>query len=205
MGSNVRLSILIPAYNPGKWLKGILDVLKQQIEKYPCTEVVIVDDGSTEDVSYASRYMFVKLWMQANHGEPSARNMLLYLSQGEYIQFIDADDEIYPNCLDVVYSNIEEGYDFVSYEFDTDHNRKRSYHNYGQLMTNCAMWGYTFKKSIFKGNKFNEVLLTGCDTDILQRVLKDDMKHKHDDRVFYNYRWDGNESSLCHKKLRGEI
>ena len=203
--SNVKLSILIPAYNPGKWLKGILDVLKPQTECYPFTEVVIVDDGSIEDLMWAAKYPFVKLWRQKNSGEPTARNTLLYLSEGEYIQFVDADDEIYPNTLDVVCDNISQGYDFVSYEFDTDHDRKRSYHNYGQLMVNCAMWGYTFRKSIFKGQSFNEKLLTGCDTDILQRVLREDMKHKHDDRVFYNYRWDGNENSLCHKKLRGEI
>ena len=186
-------------------MRKILDSLAPQIEKHPTTEVVIVDDGSTEDLAWASRYPFAKLWMQANGGEPSARNVLLYLAEGEYIQFIDADDEIYSNALDVVYDNIEQGYDFVSYEFDTDHDQKRSYHNYDQLMINCAMWGYTFKKEIFKGNGFNETMLTGCDVDILQRVLREDMKHKHDKRVFYNYRWDGNYNSLCHQKLRGEI
>lgn len=201
----IKLSILIPAYNPGKWLRGILDTLSSQIEKYPTTEVIILDDGSTEDLSWVTQYPFVKYWMQANEGEPSARNVLLYLAEGEYIQFVDADDEIYPNMLDVVYDNINQGYDFVTYEFDTDHDRRRSYHNYDQLMINCAMWGYTFKKRLFSGKSFNETMLTGCDVDILQRVLREDMRHKHDDRVFYNYRWDGNNDSLCHKKLRGEI
>lgn len=205
MKSNVKLSILIPAYNPGKWLKGILDMLKPQIEKYPCTEVVIVDDGSTEDLSYAARYPFVKLWMQRNEGEPRARNVLLDLAEGEYIQFIDADDEIYSNCLDVIYSNIDEGYDFVSYEFDTDHSRSRSYHNYGQLMVNCALWGYTFRREFIKGVPFDESYLPDTDVHWLPLVLEEDAKHKHDDRVFYNYRWDDNYNSLSHQKLRGEI
>lgn len=146
----IKLSILIPAYNPGKWLCGILDTLQPQIMQYPTTEVVILDDGSTEDIQWVSNYPFVKLWRQKNEGEPSARNVLLYLAEGEYIQFVDADDEIYPNMLDVVYDNVSQGYDFVSYEFDTDHDRKRSYHNYDQLMINCAMWGVHVQEKAFQ-------------------------------------------------------
>lgn len=201
----MKLSILIPAYNPDKWLKKIFDTLVPQLEKYPHTEIIVLDDGSTEDLSWVTQYPNTYYMRIENHGEPTARNLLLGLAGGEYYQFIDADDEIYDNALDIIYSNIEEGYDFVSYEFDTDHDRKRSYHNYGQLMVNCAMWGYTFKATMFEGQKFDPTKLTGCDTDILQRILKEEQRHKHDTRAWYNYRWDGNEQSLCHKFLRGEI
>lgn len=201
----IKLSVLIPAYNPGKWLRGILDVLKSQIGKYPDTEIIVVDDGSDEDLSWVADYPNVVYERQPNRGEPSARNHLLKLTHGEYIQFIDADDEIYDNCFDVIYSNIAEGYDYVSYEFDTDHDQKRSYHNYGQLLVNCPVWAYTIRTGFIYGNWFDEKLLTGCDVEYLLRVLREDAKHKHDERVFYNYRWDGNENSLCHKRLRGEI
>lgn len=201
----MRLSILIPAYNPGKWLRGILNTLKPQIERYPDTEVIIVDDGSTEDLTWVTEYPKTVYARQENRGEPSARNHLMRLAKGEYFQFVDADDEIYPNFLDVVYDNIAQGYDFVSYEYETDHDRNRAYHNYGQLLINCAMWGYTLKAGFIKGNWFNETMKTGCDVDFLNRVLLEDAKHKHDDRIFYNYRWDGNNNSLCHQFLRGEI
>ena len=201
----MTLSILIPAYNPGVWLRRIMDNLTPQLEKYPDTEIIVVDDGSTEVLSYLTQYPHTRYIWQTNRGEPTARNRLMDEAQGEYIQFIDADDEVYSNALDVIYDNINSGYDFVTYEYETDHDRTRAYHNYGQLMLNCAMWGYTFRKSIFGNERFNERMLTGCDVDILLRVLREDHKHKHDDRIWYNYRWNGNEQSLCHKHLRGEI
>lgn len=201
----IKLSVLIPAYNPGKWLRKILDALAKQIGDYPQTEAIVVDDGSAEDLSYVEEYPFAKLIRTENKGEPSARNLLIESAKGQYVQFIDADDEIYPNALEIIYSNINKGYDFVSYEYHTDHDQKRAYHNYGQLMVNCAMWGYTFKRSFISPHLFDPKLLTGCDTDILGRMLKEDALHKHDTRVWYNYRWDGNENSLCHKYLRGEI
>lgn len=200
----MTLSILIPAYNPGKWLRGILDSLKDQIERHPDVEIIIVDDGSTEDLAWVVDYPKVRYIRQANGREANARNALLREAAGEFIQFIDADDEIYSNCLDVIFDNIEQGYDFVTYEFETDHDRKRSYHNYGQLMVNCAMWGYTLRKMLTEGQWFDETLPKGCDVDFLRRVLREDARHKHDDRVFYNYRFDGNTNSICHRLLRGE-
>lgn len=200
----MTLSILIPAYNPGKWLRGILDSLKDQIERHPDVEIIIVDDGSTEDLTWVADYPKVRYIRQANGREANARNALLREATGEFIQFIDADDEIYSNCLDVIFDNIEQGYDFVTYEFETDHDRKRSYHNYGQLMVNCAMWGYTLRKMLTEGQWFDETLPKGCDVDFLRRVLREDARHKHDDRVFYNYRFDGNTNSICHRLLRGE-
>ena len=182
-----------------------MDALKPQVEKYPDTEIIVVDDGSEEDLSWVADYPHTHYTCQDNHGEPFTRNLLLTMAQGEYIQFIDSDDEVYSNALDVIYDNIAQGYDFVSYEYTTDHDLSRAYHNYGQLMINCAMWGYTIRKSLFGDEKFNERMFTGCDVDMLLRILREDHKHKHDDRVWYNYRWDGNIASLCHKHLRGEI
>lgn len=199
------LSVLIPAYNPGQWLRGIVYKLIVQIARHPSTEIIIVNDGSTEDLSWAIGLPHVRYVRKDNGGEPSARNLCMALARGEYIQWIDADDEIYDNFLDVIYDNISEGYDFVAYEFDTDHDVKRSYHHPGELMYNNTMWGYTFKRSFVGDAPFNESMMTGCDVDYLQRVLREDAKHKHDERVIYNYRWDGNENSLCHQFLRGEI
>lgn len=201
----MTLSILIPAYNSDRWLQKILDSLVEQIGKYPDTEIIVVDDGSTKDLSYVKDYPYVRYIRQENGGEGSSRNRLLDEAQGKYIQYIDHDDEIYSNALDVIYDNIAQGYDYVSYEFDTDHDRKRSYHNYGQLLINCPCWGYTLRKSITTGYRFDETMMTGCDVKWLILVLKKEYKHKHDDRVWYNYRWDGNDNSLCHRRLRGEI
>ena len=201
-----RLSVLIPAFNPGKWLQPLMAQLGEQIEKHPLTEIIVVDDGSTEDLSWVSKCphtLYIR--RERNGGEGVARNELLDHARGEYIQFIDADDEIYPNALDVVFDNISKGFDFVSYEFATDHDVERSYHNRGQLMVNCPVWAYTFRREFAKRERFRDGMKVGADTDWLSRVLREDATHWHDDRVWYNYRFDGNDNSLCHQFLRGEI
>ena len=200
-----KLSVLIPAYNPGKWFRPIMGQLAKQVVNYPDTEIIVVDDGSTEDLSWVADYPSTVYVRQGNAGVAEARNLLLAMAKGTYVQFLDADDEIYPNALDLIHENIAGGYDFITYEYDTDHNRRRSYHNHGQLMYNCAVWGYTFRKTITDGQRFNPALVPEDDVDWLRRVLKEDAKKKHEDRAFYNYRWDGNVNSLSHQRLRGEI
>lgn len=202
----VKLSVCIPAYNPGEWLRNLLKELCAQIEAHPDTEIIVVDDGSTEDLWWAVGFphtRFVRL--HHNRGDAAARNALLDLARGEYIQFLDADDEIYPNALDVIFSNIEKGFDFVSYEFATDNDVYRSYHNRDQLMVNCPVWGYTFRKEFIGDARFNEALKPDSDVEWLPRVLREGAVHWHDNRAWYNYRFDGNDKSLSHQRMRGEI
>lgn len=200
----MKLSILIPAYNPGIWLKKLLNSLTPQIEKYPSTEIVIVDDGSTEDLAWVADYPHTFYVREENGGDQVARNALLDNATGQYIQFLDADDEVYPNALDIIFDNIRQQYDWVAYEYHTDRDVKRSFHNHGKLMFNCAVWGYTFKREFIGDKRFDDNLRVGSDVEWLGRVLKEKCKHKLDDRVWYNYRWDGNENSICHRLLRGE-
>ena len=202
----VKLSVCIPAYNPGEWLKRLLKELCAQIEKYPDTEIVVVDDGSTENLWWVTGFPHTRfIRLPHNSGDAAARNALLDAAHGEYIQFLDADDEIYPDALDVIYSNIEKGFDFVSYEFATDHDVHRSYHNRGQLMVNCPVWGYTFRREFIGNQRFDTSLSCTSDVEWLPRVLCEGAIHWHDNRAWYNYRFDGNEGSLSHQRMRGEI
>ena len=201
----MKLSILIPAYNAGKWLRKMVTELKAQIRNYPETEIVIVDDGGTDDMRWVQECRHVRYYRQPNFGEPTARNTCLDAARGEYIQFLDADDQIYGSCLRVVYENIEAGYDWVSYDWECDGSTKGAVQNRKSLMINCAVWAYTFRREFIGGQRFDRKLLVGCDTEWLGRVLREDCRHRHDGRVFYNYRWSGNDNSLCHRKLRGEF
>lgn len=199
------LSVLIPAYNPDeKVLRGILDSLTAQANGYN-VEIIVVDDGSDVIPIWVMEYPNTHLFTQANQGEPSARNTLLEAAHGEWFTFIDCDDEISDDYLSVVIGNMRDGYDWVSYNWTCDGSRAKAEQNKDALMINCAVWAYSFKTGFNGDEMFNPKLLLGCDTDWLRRTLKPWQKHKHDDRVIYNYRWDGNDNSLCHKKLRGEI
>lgn len=96
---DVRVSIIIPVYNDARFLAMALDsVLAQNYRDY---EIIIVDDGSTDDVTAVldSYRQHVCYMYQENAGSAVARNTGLALAQGEYIVFLDADDVLLPGKL----------------------------------------------------------------------------------------------------------
>jgi glycosyltransferase involved in cell wall biosynthesis len=87
------VSILIPAYNAEKWIS---ETIKSALEQtWPNKEIIVVDDGST-DHTYSIAREFesssVKVITQENKGASVARNRALSFAQGDYIQWLDADD-----------------------------------------------------------------------------------------------------------------
>ena len=200
------LSIIIPAYNPDeKRLRGILEALKAQTGDYN-VEIIVVDDGSDKRLNYVKEYPNVVLKrFTKNKGCSSARNAGIALAKGEYIGWLDADDEITGDYIGIVFENMRDGYDWVSYDWTCDGRKEGAVQNKGTLMINCAVWAYSFRADMFGTERFNEDMKVGSDVDWLKRVLKPEQKHKHDHRIYYNYRWNGNEKSLCHRKLRGEF
>ena len=94
----MRVSVVIPVYNSASWLRDCLDsVLGQTLREI---EVVCVDDGSTDgsvDVlwEYAAKDSRVRVLRQPeNSGQGAARNRGMGESKGEYVYFMDSDDEL---------------------------------------------------------------------------------------------------------------
>lgn len=91
--SEPLVSILIPAYNAERWIgDAIQSSLKQSWHK---KEIIIVDDGSTDrTVNVAKQFASatLKIETQPNQGAAVARNTAYSLCQGEYVQWLDADD-----------------------------------------------------------------------------------------------------------------
>ena len=87
------VSILIPAYNAERW---IADTIKSALaQTWAKKEIIIVDDGSTDrTLSIARQFASnaVSVHTQKNAGAAAARNLALELCQGEFIQWLDADD-----------------------------------------------------------------------------------------------------------------
>ena len=87
------VSILIPAYNAEDT---IADTIKSAIgQTWPHKEIIIVDDGSTDRTSSIARQFAsseLQVFTQQNQGAAAARNKALSLCQGDYIQWLDADD-----------------------------------------------------------------------------------------------------------------
>ena len=94
------VSILIPAYNSESYLNATIESALNQM--WPNLEIIIVDDGSTDDTlaiarSFESRIL--KVISQPHAGASTARNRALSVCQGDYIQWLDADDLLSPTKI----------------------------------------------------------------------------------------------------------
>ena len=108
----MKLSVIIPVYNTEKYLKRCIDSVINQINND--LEIILVDDGSQDSSSvicdnYASNYSFIHSIHIKNSGPATAKNVVYLQAKGEYISFIDSDDELMPNMyymmLDSAYMN----------------------------------------------------------------------------------------------------
>jgi glycosyltransferase involved in cell wall biosynthesis len=94
------VSILIPAYNSQEWAA---DTLRSAIaQTWPNKEIIVVDDGSTDQTLAVARQFEsdgVRVYAQKNQGAAAARNKAFSLSQGDYIQWLDADDLLAPDKI----------------------------------------------------------------------------------------------------------
>lgn len=94
------VSILVPAYNAQQWIAAALESALAQT--WPRKEIIIVDDGSHDQtLSVAQQFASktVSVVSQENQGASAARNTALSLCQGDYIQWLDADDLLAPNKI----------------------------------------------------------------------------------------------------------
>ncbi len=93
------VSVVIPCYRQAQYVgEAIESVLAQT---YPHLEIVVVDDGSTDNVGpIASRYPGVRCVRESNGGVAAARNAGIRNSNGDFLVFLDSDDRLLPNGIE---------------------------------------------------------------------------------------------------------
>jgi glycosyltransferase involved in cell wall biosynthesis len=93
------VSIIIPCFNASRWLSEAINSCLQQT--YPNIEIIVINDGSTDNsLEIIKSFEKQIIWKSIPHsGGNFARNLGFNLSQGEYIQFLDADDYISPEKI----------------------------------------------------------------------------------------------------------
>lgn len=118
------LSFIVPFFNSEKKSKRLLKTLSN-IDQDDI-EIILIDDGSTDD-TYKVLNDFkinainknVKVIQQENKGPGGARNAGLKIANGKYVWFVDSDDDIKVEAIDVVRQNFEKEYDFIDFNINS--------------------------------------------------------------------------------------
>lgn len=213
------ISIVIPVYNAEKYLEQCLNSIKNQT--YKNFEVILVNDGSI-DHSESICMDFVKVdtrfkyFTKVNGGASSARNLGLDNAQGKYITFIDADDWVDENHLEVLINNIKENnsdmavssikkFDNVSKFGFRVHSKQEKYLlNYNKLnreeflvilpklihASNSYKIAVSklFKKELLSDVRFDESIVYGEDLDFFFKIYNNISSISYVDEVSYIYR-----------------
>lgn len=146
------ISVIIPLYNKEKYVERTLNsVLSQTYDDY---EIVVVDDGSTDNslniitqMSQKCNTEKIRLIKKQNGGPSSARNRGVIEAKGEWIVFLDADDLLIPYALDYFYNLIRNNRPDIKY-FICNYFEKK-----GELL---HLYSKSKRKGIVKNKYFLE-------------------------------------------------
>ena len=206
------VSVIIPCFNAERWLREAIDSCLQQT--YPEIEIVVVDDGSTDNsLEIIKSYGDKIIWESgANRGGNYARNRGFALSSGEYIQYLDSDDYLLPEKIEMQVRFLEETKADVVYgDFKCQrHLSERDIvieheHFFGisgpqeDILESLLAHGclpplaYLFRRSaVVRSGGWDESLKAGQDRDFLISVLINGAKVVYQPGFYSVYRRYGN-------------
>lgn len=186
--SNDLISVIIPIYNSEKC---IVSTVKSVLEQtYQNIEVVLVNDGSTDNskqiiedlLKYDKR---IKIVNKPNGGVSSARNIGIKKSLGKYVTFIDADDKIEKDYLDILHFNIiQNSCDIVKCDYKYSNNQKKF------CLKNIIIDSKNksiLEKEMFSSYKFNPVWGQLICKDLLKDITFDEELQMGEDFKFNYY------------------
>ena len=198
----MKLSIIIPYYNGGKYTIELLDRLGGQITDD--VEVILVDDGSKKQ--FTSYRYWLKVIRKKNGGCASARNRGLKEARGEYIAFIDADDMVPEYYVEKLLDKIRGGYDVIDFSWRSLNSSGRQFNNVlssdDDRLTNPSVCTRAFKRSYIGDERFNEKKDSTEDEDFSRRLgyLNGNVKHGSISEYMYYYRTDSETSKVMRFK-----
>ena len=232
---NFLISIVIPVYNAEKYLGGCLNSIQNQT--YKNFEVILVNDGSIDNSesickSFVEADTRFRYYLKGNGGASSARNFGLDNVTGDYVTFIDADDWVEENHLEVLINNIKENNSDMAVssikKFDNSNNFYfRVYSNEEKYLLNYnklnrveflvilpklipANNSYKvavsklFKKELVTDVRFDESIVYGEDLEFFFKIYNNINSISYVDEVTYIYRLHDERSSSKFGQLHME-
>lgn len=192
----IPITVVIPCHNCEKCIgRAIESVLRQT---YPIKEILLIENNSTDGTERLLRYYeqehpeLIKVYFQSRKGACAARNLGIEKAQGEWIQFLDADDEILPekiaeqiNTVNTLNPDVVIG-DYVRFvqnknksykvEIVTEDDPWKGLINSKLGITSANLWK---KKSLLQIQKFDESMNSSQEYDLMFRLLQTNHKFAH--------------------------
>ena len=190
-------SFIIPTFNNGDLIKKCIDsILLNKLKK----EIIIIDDGSTDDTAkickrYQKKNSSIKYIRQRNQGVSAARNKGVKIAKGDYIFFLDSDDYVSSNFLEIVNKYLKKfNPDILTFNCKIINDNKKIKHPYNYIRSfkkyklskslfylshlinnnefTPVIWLYVFKSKLIKNKKnFIEEISPADDNAFIYEVL----------------------------------
>lgn len=211
----IKVSIIMPVYNCGtRMVRAIDSVLNQS---YKNIQLILIDDGSRDNSpsicdQYARTDYRVEVVHQKNGGASSARNTGLEKVKGDYVAFVDADDEVselYIEVLLYVATITNTKISTCEAFYCTDNDWKKQIvngvtpriinvedYNFMKEWSHATVWGALFHRSVLMNLKFDTSIFVGEDSLFFANALvKCDAVSYVSNNLYYYFLYD---SSLSH-------
>lgn len=206
------VSIIIPVYNVEEYLDKCLESIINQT--YKNIEVILIDDGSTDKSGeicdiYSEKDERIKVIHQKNGGVCRARNAGLKSFKGEYVMFVDPDDYIDYDCIEVCLSSMIDDIDLVCFSYITEYQNRSVYRkisgdkvfsidNNFNLCSEYYMgtvWGALYRAGVLENLYFDSALYFGEDSLFICQAMLNCRKIKFINKYFYHCVYRKNSAS----------
>lgn len=178
--NNIKFSIIIPVYNSGATIGRAIECIQNQ--EYTNWELILVDDGSTDNtIGAINEYLNeerIQYFHQKNSGAGAARNQGAMKATGDYLIFCDSDDEFSSKMLSA-YCEIIQGDDvgiaFAGY-FNSEANKvvppKKKGRYFSGKRVSCLASTWAVKKSLFeKAGGYEDSLKQSQNWELMLRLV----------------------------------
>lgn len=196
------ISIIIPVYKVEKYIRTCLDSILNQT--FTDWEALLIDDGSPDNCGaicdeYATKDGRFRVFHKVNGGVSSARNLGIKKAQGEYITFVDSDDMLHSNTLDICINTIKtNNLDLLQFGFTQSGdyilgNPKPkgivlTSQDFFKINHNVSIWGEVIKRDVLVNNniQFIEGMKYAEDqVFVLHSILNSKRLMKIEDKLYY--------------------
>lgn len=205
-----KFSVIIPIFNTEVYLRHCVDsVIAQTYKDFEC---ILINDGSDDKCGkicdeYAEHDSRIKVVHQKNNGVSDARNKGLDNANGDWICFVDSDDWVQPNMLEVLAGNIKDNclVQFCAYiHRDGVVEEIRALKKEEDIISSnvATVWRHAFPKSIVKNIRFDQNIIGGEDYVFCVKacLVAEDIVTINE--CLYNYNNDFHDSLTQRNNLR---